>query len=263
MVVNGRRHHALLERHGAGHDLDGARGTDHVAGHRLGRRDVRGARRILAKRTLNARRLGRIVELGRGAVSVDIEALGRLNVALGHRQRYRTGDACRVRVGTRDVVGIIGVAVAHDLGINVRTARLRVFHALERQHAGALAHHKAVAIRIERTTCRRRVRISGESTAGRKARNGIGDDCGLGAASQDCIGIAMLDGAERLAHGMSRRRASGHHGQGRALRLVAYRDGARCHVGDHHRDHIGRCTARPLIGNRVDVVDECLHAAHA
>ena len=45
VVVNGRRHHALFERHGAGHDLDGARGTDHVTGHRLCRRDVRGARR--------------------------------------------------------------------------------------------------------------------------------------------------------------------------------------------------------------------------
>lgn len=30
MVVNGRRHHALLECHGAGHDLNGPRGTDHV-----------------------------------------------------------------------------------------------------------------------------------------------------------------------------------------------------------------------------------------
>lgn len=88
-----------------------------------------------------------------------------------------------------------------------------MFHALEHQHAGALAHHKAVAVCIERTACRRRVRISGESTAGRKARNGIGDDCGLGAASQDCIGIAMLDGAERLAHGMGRGRAGGHHGR--------------------------------------------------
>ena len=196
-------------------------------------------------------------------MSVDVEALGRLNVALGHRQRYRTGDACRVRVGTRDVVGIIGVAVTHDLGINVRTARLRMLHALECQHAGALAHHKAVAVCIERAASRRRVRISGESTAGCKARNGIGDDCGLGAAGENRIGIAMLDGAERLAHGMCRGRAGGHHGQGRALCLVADCDIARSHIGDHHRDHIGRCTARPPIGNRVDVVDECLHAAHA
>ena len=196
-------------------------------------------------------------------MSVDVEALGRLNVALGHRQRYRTGDAGSLGIGARDVIGIIGVAVTHDLGINVRPASQRVFHALEHQHAGALAHHKAVAVCIERTACRRRVRISGESTAGRKARNGIGDDCGLGAASQDCIGIAMLDGAERLAHGMGRGRAGGHHGQGRALCLVADRDIARSHIGDHHRDHIGRCAAGPTVGNRMDVVNECLHAAHA
>lgn len=151
-------------------------------------RDVCGACRVLAERTLYARRLGRIVELGRGAVSVDVKALGRLNVALDHRQRYRTGNAGSLGIGARDVIGIIGVAVAHDLGINVRTARLRMLHALENQHAGALAHHKAVAVCIERAASRQRVRISGESTAGCKARNGIGDDCGLGAAGQDCIG---------------------------------------------------------------------------
>ena len=188
-------------------------------------------------------------------MGIDVETLRRLNVALGHRQRYRTGDACRVRVGTRDVVGVIGVAVAHDLGINVRPASQRVFHALQHEHTGAFAHHKAVAIRIERTACRRRVGVGGESTTGCKARNGIGDDCGLGTAGENRIGIAVLDGAERLAHGMGRGRARSHHGQGRAFCLVADRDIARRHVGNHHRNHIGRCTARPPIGNRVDVVD--------
>ena len=73
---------------------------------------MRGACRVLAERTLYARRLGRIVELGRGAVSVDVEALGRLNVALSHRQRYRTGNAGSLGIGARDVIGVIGVAVA-------------------------------------------------------------------------------------------------------------------------------------------------------
>ncbi len=138
-----------------------------------------------------------------------------------------------------------------------------MLHALQYEHAGALAHHKTVAIRIERTACRRRVRISGECTAGRKARNGIGDDCGLGTAGENRIGIAVLDGAERLAHRMGRSRAGSHDGQGRALCLMANRDIARSHVGDHHRNHVRRCAAGPTIGDRVDVVDERLHAAHA
>ena len=145
----------------------------------------------------------------------------------------------------------------------MRTAGLCVLHALEHQHAGTLAHHKTVAIRIERTACRRRVRISGECTAGRKARNGIGDNCGLGTAGENRIGIAMLDGAERLAHRMGRSRAGGHDGQGRAFCLVADCDIARSHVGNHHRNHVGRCAAGPTIGDRVDVVDERLHTAHA
>ena len=224
---------------------------------------MRGARRVLAERTLNARRLGRIVELGRGAVGIDVETLGRPDVALGHRQRYRAGNAGSLGIRARDVIGIIGVAVAHDLGINVRTARLCMLHALEYEHAGTLAHHKAVAVCIERATSRRGIGVGGQCAAGRKARNGIGDNCSLGAAREDRVGIAVLDGAERLADRMGRGCARGHHGQGRALCLVADCDIARCHVGDHHRDHIGRCAAGPTFGNRMDVVDERRHAAHA
>ena len=161
------------------------------------------------------------------------------------------------------MISIIGVAVAHDLGINVRTARLRMFHALEYQHAGALAHHKAVAVCIERAASRRRIGVGGQCAAGRKACNGIGDNGRLGAAREDRVGIAVLDGAERLAHRMGRSRAGSHDGQGRALCLMANRDIARSHVGDHHRNHVWRCAAGPTIGDRVDVVDERLHAAHA
>ena len=196
-------------------------------------------------------------------MGIDVEALGRLDVALGHRQRYRAGNAGSLGIRARDVIGIIGVAVAHDLGINVRTARLRMFHALEYQHAGALAHHKAIAVYIERAASRRGIRVGGQCAAGRKARNGIGDNCGLGTAGENRIGIAVLDGAERLAHRMGRGCARGHHGQGRALCLMANRDVARSHVGNHHRDHIGRCAAGPAVGNRMDVVDKRLHAAHA
>ena len=138
-----------------------------------------------------------------------------------------------------------------------------MLHALEHEHAGALAHHKAVAVRIERTTRRLRIGVGGERTAGRKARNGVGDNGRLGAARENRVGITVLDSTERLAHRMGRGRASSHDGQGRTLCLVADRNIARSHVGDHHRDHIRRCAAGSAIGNRVDVVDERRHAAHA
>ncbi len=129
------------------------------------------------------------------------------------------------------MIGIIGVAVAHDLGVNVRTARLCMLHALEYQHAGALAHHKAVAVCIERAAGRRGIRVGGQCAAGRKARNGIGDNCGLGTAGENRIGIAVLDSAERLTHRMGRGCARGHHGQGRALCLMANRDVAEAMLG--------------------------------
>ena len=62
---------------------------------------------------------------------------------------------------------------------------------------------------------------------------------------------------------MGRGRARGHDGQGRTLRLVTDCDIARSHVGNHHRNHVRRRAAGSAIGNRVDVVDERRHAAHA
>jgi len=41
---------------------------------------------------------------------------------------------------------IAGHAVADNLGIDLRAARLGVFEFLENDHAGSLAHHESVAI---------------------------------------------------------------------------------------------------------------------
>lgn len=46
-----------------------------------------------------------------------------------------------------------------------------------------------------------------------KPATGIGDNGRLGAAREDRVGIAVLDGAERLAHRMGRGCARGHHGR--------------------------------------------------
>ena len=138
-----------------------------------------------------------------------------------------------------------------------------MLHALEHEHAGALTHHKAIAVCVERAAGRRGIGVGSQCAAGRKARNGIGDNGRLGTAREDRVGIAVLDSTERLAHRMGRGRARSHDWQGRSLCLVTDCDIARCHVGDHHRDHVRRCAAGPTVGNRMDVVDERLHAAHA
>ena len=48
-----------------------------------------------------------------------------------------------------DVIGVAGVAVAHDLGIDLRAARLGVLIFLQHEDARALAHDKALPARVE------------------------------------------------------------------------------------------------------------------
>ena len=224
---------------------------------------MRRAGGLLAKRLLEAERLGGVVEPGGGAVRVDVEALLGLHAALLHGQPDGAGDAGSLGVGARDVIGVVGVAVAHELGIDVGAARDRVLPLLEDEHAGALAHDEAVALRVERAARGGGVGVGGEGAAAGEAGDGLRHDGRLGAAGENGVGVAVLDRAEGLAHGVGGGGAGGHDGQGGAERLVADGNVAGGHVGDHHRDHERGGAARTAVGDDVHVVGEGVDAAHA
>ena len=57
-------------------------------------------------------------------------------------------------------------------------------------------------------------------------------------AGDDGVGISVLDRAVRLADGVGRGRAGGHHRQARPARAKADGDVGGCHVVDHRRDKI-------------------------
>src|SRR6185503_5399678 len=75
LVVDRRRYDAVARGERADDELHGARGAQHVAGHRLGRTD-RHALRVLAEDGLDRLRLVRVVGGRRRAVGVDVVDVG-------------------------------------------------------------------------------------------------------------------------------------------------------------------------------------------
>jgi hypothetical protein len=81
---------------------------------------------MLAQCDANRTALGRVVQHGRGSMRVDIvDRVGRQASALD-RFAHRAGGIRAVGMRRGHVMGIAGRSVAHELGVDVRTARLRV-----------------------------------------------------------------------------------------------------------------------------------------
>ena len=122
---------------------------------------MRRAGRLLAERKLEATRLGRIIQLGGSTVGVDVKTLGSVEPGALHGLDDGARDAARLGVGARDVVSVAGVAVAHDLGQNLGSARTGMLEFLKHDDACALAHHEAVAACVERAARRFGVGVLG------------------------------------------------------------------------------------------------------
>ena len=104
----------------------------------------------LPKADQMASALALVAERRRGPVGVDqVDLVGRHAAALeGHLHRPGRPDAGVDRLDHVPAVG--GRAVADDLGVDLRAARLGQLEVLEEQRAGALAQDEPVAGPVER-----------------------------------------------------------------------------------------------------------------
>ena len=84
-------------------------------------------------------------------MSVDVDLGVVRDVRLGKRDLDRSCKSCALGVGSCYVVSVAGVAVAGELGVDLRAARLCVLVFLENEHTCAFAHNKAVAVLVKRT----------------------------------------------------------------------------------------------------------------
>ena len=138
-----------------------------------------------------------VVERRGRAVGVDVADLLRRDA---RRRRARRASSPPTPspsgCGCGDVVGVVGRAVADQLGHDRRAARAGVVLALQHDHRGALADDEPVAGRVEGPRRRRRV----VGVAGRAERAHVAEaaedelgDAGLDAAREDAVRVAAAD----------------------------------------------------------------------
>ena len=106
------------------------------------------------------------------------------------RQLEGTDGALRFRMRSGDVVGVAGVAVAHNLGVDLGPSGLGVLILLQDQDARAFAHDKAAAALVEWGAGLFRVFAGGQRLAVGKACNGQ-----LGLTASPLLPPAMMASA--------------------------------------------------------------------
>ena len=158
---------------------------------------------------------------------------------VGERGAHRDQRAGAELVGLDHVEGVVGGAVADDPAEHRRAAGSRVLLALEDQHAGALAHHEAVAAGVEGArdaVARERTHAPEGGDAQRRQR-------GLGAAGDDDVGGAALDHPHPFADRVGAGRAGRGDAESGPVNAEPDRDCAGGRVGHHHRDEVRRDAA--------------------
>ena len=220
----------------------------------------------LAQRKLDRERLGPVVQRSRGAVGVDVVDLLRGDAGVGEGSGHRRGLTLAIAAGGREVVGVGARAVAPDRPQYPRAARAGGIAALEHEHSRALAHHKAVAARVER---------AGDATVGEGVECAERRPCercqpGLRSAGHDRVGFAGLEHAQRATQRMRAGCARGADREARASQPVSHRQGGGASIAHHQRHSQRRDALRTPLAQSVLTVDErryatdprAQHAAH-
>ena len=135
------------------------------------------------------------------------------------------------------MVRVRGHAVADQLRVDLGAARPRVLQLLEHDHAAGLAHHEAVAPRVERPGRALRVVVPARERPHRaEAGDADARDPRLGAAAEHHVRTAEPDRVGALADRHVRRGAGGALRRERPARAELHRDPAGAHVRDDRRD---------------------------
>ena len=106
--------------------------------------------RVFAKDSFDRLGFTDIALRGRGAVGVDVVDLFGIQPGVFQRHPHTPGGAFAFGRRGGHVIRIGRVAVADQLAIDARTARLRVFQFLEHDNRGTLAHDEAIAAEVKR-----------------------------------------------------------------------------------------------------------------
>jgi hypothetical protein len=171
-------------------------------------------------------------------VGVDVIDFPGVDLGVFHGHGHAAGGPLASGQRRAHVVGVGGQTVAGQLAVDSGAAFFGVLVFLEDDHAGALAHDKAVPAPVERTRSALRFVVArAQGAHGAETRDADRHDAGLAAAGEHDIGIAELDDAPGLAHAVVGRGAGRDDGHVRSAQAVLHRNETAGHVADHHGNH--------------------------
>ena len=157
-------------------------------------------------------------------MGVDIIDLFRCNAGILQCGCHRPGGPGPLFVGLRDVCGVAACATSEDFAKNRGTTFFCVFEFFEDEDPSSFAEHEPIAIQIERTAGAGRFLVAfGEGPhVGEPADSHRRDGC-FGAAGDHHLGLAVLDGFQRVADGVRCARTGGGDGVVGASQSIADR----------------------------------------
>ena len=199
------RHQSVANRQCAHGDFDGACGRDQVAHRALGRTD-RQARDVGTEHGLDRGAFAAVVHAGGRAVRIQVVDVGGRGAGAPQRLPHRLDRAVAVGRRIGDAVARQRIAVAGQLGVDVRAAPARRMPFLEHQEARAFAQQEAVARRVERAArALRRVVVRRERRQQAEARDADRTDHRIEAAGQHVVDGAAADQLQRPCPAPGRR----------------------------------------------------------
>ena len=161
------------------------------------------------------------------------------------------------------VVGVGSGAVASELRVYLRAASFRMLLRLEDESRRALAHHKAVAISVERPArpFRRIVEMRGKRLHLHEAADGELDYAPFRSAGDHDVSAPCANEVHCIPDGVGRACAGSRNHLARPLRANGNGDVARSLVGDELRNGKRRKPVGPAVEERLVVLARYLDAA--
>ena len=219
----------------------------------------------LAEQPLHRVELDLVAERRRGAVRVDVVEILRLDAGALQRRLHRAVGTIAALRRRGDMIGIARKTVADDLRIDARATRFGMVQRFEHDGAGALAHHEAVAIPVERARALRRLVVEARRQGATGAEAGDPDavDGRFGAAGDHDFGIFKRDQSRRVADSMRPGRAGGHAGMVRPAQSMLDRHIAACKVDESSGDEERRYAPRTLLVQDDGLIGDAAKATDA
>ena len=211
------------------------------------RTDREAARFVFAERDFQRAGFRDVVQVGAGAVRVDVNAFARLPSGFAERFDDRSSGAVGVRARRGHVVGVARRTVTDDFAVNLGAAILSAFVFFQNENPGAFGDNETGAARVERQG--RGVRVFGGRERFHRVETGDADfdDRRFRSAGQRDVGVTVTNRANRFADRVRAGRASGNRRERGAAEVVTNREETRRHVRDHHRNEERRNAARALV----------------